>query len=365
MRLMPRQTIPLFFYVFLSSCGGGVVSTAGIDDTAGTADSTNIAVSSAGLGIVEPLDSLGLRFVTPPIELSGTAVSYASDVAYDVDALTTFDIFLPESAQPTGAIIYVHGGGFTGGDKSAIYEDNLSDHIRDSLAQGVAFATINYRLLGDSDSTGVIKSLSDSRRALQFIRHHASELNIDPARIAMYGESAGAGTSLWLAYHDDMGDLNNADPVLRHSTRIAAVGALETQASYDITRWENDVFPEYGITLSGLQALSPELAQRLLSFYGASSSQDLDSDAVRAYREDVDLLGLMSVDDPDTWLKNAEQPLMFPISGTVLFHHAFHARELLEQANRVGLNNVSYIPELGINDASGEDVIPFLVRHIQ
>ena len=259
----------------------------------------------------------------------------------------------------------MHGGGFTSGDKSAIYQGESAEDIRESLNQGIAFASINYRLLSATDAEGVIKPLGDSRRALQFMRHNASVLNIDPSRVAMYGASAGAGTSLWLAYHDDMADANNADPVLRQSTRIAAVGAIETQASYDINRWESDVFVDYGITISGLQVFSPILAQRLMSFYGVSSSEELDSDAIVAYREDVDLLSLMSADDPDTWLRNAEQPLAVPTTAGVLFHHAFHARELREQANAVGITNVSYIPTLGVTDASGEEVIDFLIRHIQ
>lgn len=341
---MPFRCVLLVLSALLGGCGGGGVST-----------SNSVSEESV----------LALGFVTAPIDLSGIAARFASDVPYGSDSLNRFDIFLPESAQSTGLIIYVHGGGFTSGDKSTIYQDEFADDIRESLSSGVAFATINYRLLSTADSDGVMKPLSDSRRALQFMRHHANALNIDPSRVAMYGESAGAGTSLWLAYHDDMADANNADSVLRQSTRLAAVGAIETQASYDITRWESDVFIDYGITISGLQTLSPILSQRLLSFYGVSSVEQLNSEAISAYRADVDMLSLMSIDDPVTWLRNAEQPALSLLTAGVLFHHPFHAREIREQANAIGLTTVSYIPELGIADASGEQLIPFLLRHIQ
>jgi para-nitrobenzyl esterase len=341
MKLTPFRCVLLLLMVFVSSCGSGGVST-----------------GSSG-------NALTLSFGTSPIELSGIAASFASDVAYGAAGLNTFDIFLPNASQPTGLIIYVHGGGFTGGDKSSIYQNNMADDIRDSLSQGVAFASINYRLLEAVDSEGVIKPLGDSRRALQFLRYHANTLNIDPSRIAMYGESAGAGASLWLAYHDDMADTSNTDPVLRQSTRIVAVGAIETQASYDITRWETDVFVDYGITIDGVQAISPLLGQRLMSFYGVTRIEQLDSDAIVAYRADVDMLGLMSADDPDTWLRNSEQALGIPLSAELLFHHAYHAREIREQAITIGLTNVSYIPQLNVMDPSGENVIPFLIRHIQ
>lgn len=341
MKLTPYRCALLLFSAFISGCGSGGVST-----------------GSSG-------SALNLNFGTSPIELSGIAASFAGDVAYGATGLNTFDIFLPNAAQPTGLIIYVHGGGFTGGDKSAIYQNNMADDIRDSLNQGIAFASINYRLLDTVDTEGVIKPLGDSRRALQFMRYHANTLNIDPSRIAMYGESAGGGTSLWLAYHDDMADADNVDPVLRQSTRIAAVGAIETQASYDITRWETDVFVDYGITIDGVQAISPIIGQRLMSFYGVTGLEQLDSDPIVAYRADVDMLGLMSADDPDTWLRNSEQALVIPLSAGLLFHHAYHAREIREQAINIGLTNVSYIPQLNVMDASGENVIPFLIRHIQ
>lgn len=341
MKPIPIRCVLLLLGALVSGCGGD----GGSNSEADTAFTIN--------------------YVAAPIELSGIAAQFASDVSYGPETRNTFDIFLPNADQPTGLIIYVHGGGFTSGDKTTIYQGDSADAIREALAQGVAYASINYRLLSTMDSEGVIKPLSDSRRALQFMRYQADVLNIDPSKVAMYGESAGAGTSLWLAYHDDMADLDHADPVLRQSTRIAAVGAIETQASYDINRWEEDVFVDYGITIDGVQAFSPGLAQQLFSFYGVSDAAQLDSNAIAAYRADVDMLGLMSADDPETWLSNAEQPLMVPTNAGLFFHHAYHAREIWENANTIGLQTVAYIPQLGVVDASGEQLIPFLIRHIQ
>lgn len=328
----------------LSGCGAGGVTTA----SGGTSNT-----------------SLNVAYSEPPIELLGAVVSYASDIAYDSYDRTTFDIFLPQANEPTGLIIYVHGGGFTGGDKSAIYQGTGVSEIQSAINQGVAFATINYRLLDTVDADGVIKPMGDSRRALQFIRYHADQFNIDTSRIAMYGNSAGAGTSLWLAFHDDMADPINPDPVLRQSTRVAAVGAIETQASYDIYRWESDVFIDYALTIDALRQASPILSQRLLSFYGVTDTEGLESNEVIAYRADVDLLRLMSIDDPNMWLENSEQAVAFPISTTQLFHHPFHARELKEQADAIGLTNVAYVPAIGVSDPSEEEVVPFLLRHVQ
>ena len=50
---------------------------------------------------------------------------------------------------------------------------------------------------------------------------HSPEFNLDKARVAAMGGSAGAGTSLWLAFHDDLADPASPDPVLREFLEAA------------------------------------------------------------------------------------------------------------------------------------------------
>ena len=72
--------------------------------------------------------------------------------------------------------------------------------------------------------------LHDAARALQFIRSKAIEWNIDKNRVGATGGSAGACSSLWLAFHPDMADAKSSDPVARESTRLlcAAVNGAQT-----------------------------------------------------------------------------------------------------------------------------------------
>ena len=46
---------------------------------------------------------------------------------------------------------------------------------------------------------------------------------------------------MWIGFQDEMADPQNSDPVLRESTRVDAIGALETQATYDLVRWETEI----------------------------------------------------------------------------------------------------------------------------
>ena len=57
--------------------------------------------------------------------------------------------------------------------------------------------------------------------------------NFDPKRIAVTGGSAGAASSLWLAYHDDLADPKSKDPVLRQSSRVCGAVAMGGQTTLD------------------------------------------------------------------------------------------------------------------------------------
>lgn len=301
---------------------------------------------------------------TSPVLFAGVDAQFYSDIAYGPHEANSFDVFLPAAEQVTGLVIYIHGGGFTGGDKADIYdaERGAPAHIQAFLARGIAFASINYRLLQDVDTDGVIKPLTDSARALQFMRYYAQSFNIDKDQVVLYGASAGAGTSLWLAFSDDMADAQAVDPVLGESTRVLAAGAIETQGTYDLVRWETDVFNEFGITLAIIAQFG--LEQRLFSFNGISSLDDLYTPEGEAYRDRIDLLELMTVDDAPIFIENSRWPASLPLDVGALQHHANHGLVLQQRAEQIGLPAVVYLPELGITDPSGENIVDFLLRHV-
>ena len=58
-------------------------------------------------------------------------------------------------------------------------------------------------------------------------------MELQSGRIAVIGGSAGAASSLWLAYHDDMADPKSDDPVLRQSSRVCGAVAMGGQTTLD------------------------------------------------------------------------------------------------------------------------------------
>lgn len=151
-----------------------------------------------------------------------------ANVPYGTHPKQVLDFWKAESAQPTPLLFFIHGGGWTGGDKSR------AGGVNECLKAGISVVSVEYRFIQDANAAGVkppVKwPLEDAARALQFVRSKAAEWNIDKKRIGASGGSAGACSSLWLAFHDDMADPKSSDPVARESTRLwcAAVNGPQT-----------------------------------------------------------------------------------------------------------------------------------------
>src|SRR5207248_3843939 len=120
------------------------------------------------------------------------------------------DVYLPETAEATWrrpAMIAIHGGGFLFGDKA-----EMTNLCRELAARGYACFSINYRLVPD-DPPGsaqdayartVLAAVQDAHRATQWVLANAVQYHIDPTKLFIGGSSAGAVTSMLLAYNPDI-----------------------------------------------------------------------------------------------------------------------------------------------------------------
>jgi acetyl esterase/lipase len=150
-----------------------------------------------------------------------------ADVRYGEHERNVLDFWKAESDRPAPLLFFIHGGGWQNGDKSGIA-------VAPYLKAGISVVSINYRFTSQAAAAGVKPPvqapLHDAARALQFVRSKAGEWNIDKERVGASGGSAGACSSLWLAFHPDMADPKSSDPVARESTRLwcAAVNGAQT-----------------------------------------------------------------------------------------------------------------------------------------
>lgn len=154
-----------------------------------------------------------------------------TEVRYGTHERQVLDFWKAESPIPTPVVFVIHGGGWQGGAKEIVHK--FVD-VAALLKAGISVVAINYRFIQIAVAAGIkppVKApLHDAARALQLVRSKAAEWNIDKARIGASGGSAGACTSLWLAFHDDLADPKSADPIARESTRLwcAAVSGPQT-----------------------------------------------------------------------------------------------------------------------------------------
>ena len=154
-----------------------------------------------------------------------------ANVAYGTHERQVLDFWKAESSRPTPVLFNIHGGGWVAGDKTNVAA------LDKYLKAGISVVSINYRYVTQAMLAGakppVQWSLSDAARALQFVRSKAGEWNLDKKRIGASGGSAGACSSLWLAFHKDMADPNSSDPVARESTRLWCAAVTGAQTSLD------------------------------------------------------------------------------------------------------------------------------------
>lgn len=177
----------------------------------------------SSMAVVISLMSVGaaLSAAEPSPQLAPTH----ANVAYGPATRNVLDFWQAKGDGPRPLLVYIHGGGWTSGDKK---QD--TKRYQKFLDKGISCAAINYRLSGEASLPAPVH---DAARAIQFIRTKAAEWNIDTQHIALTGGSAGACTSMWLLLHDDLADVKATDPVLKESTRVCAAAVSAGQTSID------------------------------------------------------------------------------------------------------------------------------------
>jgi para-nitrobenzyl esterase len=158
----------------------------------------------------------------------------APDLAGNPVALK-LDLYQPagDAVRRRPVIIWVHGGGFSGGDKSDGTE------VATRLARrGFLTISLGYRLLapGPCGGTGPVPDYCytaafgaqhDAQAAVRWLRKNAGFLGVDPVRIAMSGESAGAVTALLVGWRsDDPGTSGNPGPSSAIGASLSVAGGL-------------------------------------------------------------------------------------------------------------------------------------------
>ncbi|MGG1239286.1 alpha/beta hydrolase [Bacillus sonorensis] len=114
-----------------------------------------------------------------------TANKNIKNIHYEKEEKQTLDIYTPKTdkKEKHPVIIYLHGGGWTGGDKS-----NVASKPAYFTEKGYVFVSVNYRLHPDVQYNDMAY---DVAKAIQWVTNHADEYQIDQSKINVMGHSAG------------------------------------------------------------------------------------------------------------------------------------------------------------------------------
>ncbi|AHE57086.1 alpha/beta hydrolase [Sphingomonas sanxanigenens] len=177
-----------------------------------------LRIFAAGAMLIAAL-GVGVRsWASAPVERA-----YGSDPRQRLD-------FYPAEGGDAPLIVFVHGGGWSAGDKR-MASGEKPDHF---VARGFAFASVNYRLVPD---VGVADQAADVASAIAWLQREAPRLGVDPRRIVLMGHSAGAHLAALIA--TDPAYLRDAGA--RFETVRGAI--LLDGAGYDIAERMRDAGP--------------------------------------------------------------------------------------------------------------------------
>lgn len=278
--------------------------------------------------------SPGAEQAAPPVAPAAGAQRQApthANVAYGAHERQVLDFWKAESAKPTPLLYYIHGGGWVTGDKAMVGD------VTPYLNAGISVASINYRYVTQAIIAGVKPPVEwpirDIARALQFVRSKATEWNIDKERVGGSGPSAGACSSLWLAFHPDLADPKSNDPVARESTRLWCAAVFAAQTTLDplpMKEWTPN--SRYGGHAFGFMPDPDNIKTRDTQFAEFLTARETVLPWIKEYSP----MEHMTADDPPIYLHYAAPPALGEVQKDPT-HTANFGVKLQEKARSIGI----------------------------
>jgi len=264
-----------------------------------------------------------------------------ADLSYGPHAMNVLDFWKAKGDGPRPLLVYIHGGGWVGGDKK-----QPAAAFRPYLDKGVSYVAVNYRLTGEASLPAPVH---DAARAIQFIKSKADEWNIDKTRIALTGGSAGACTSMWILLHDDLADPKSPDPLLRESTRVTAAAVRSGQTSID----PKVIEPWLGPNVLKHRMINMAVGEKTIE--GALERYDRHRDLYVEFSP----YNHLTADDPPLLMTYGNNMTLPSEDAGHGIHHPVYGVKMKEKADRVGHETHLLIEGVSQSDeyASAQDFL--------
>ncbi len=138
-----------------------------------------------------------VEYVPPP--LARPTLSHANCYVAEPPGFRPLhlDLHVPKGDGPFPVVLWIHGGGWTSGSRVMLPETVAPHGFHERMVgRGYAVADVDYRLALEAQYP---TQLVDIQSAIRWLRHFAGQLNLDPLRFAVLGESAGAHLAMMVA----------------------------------------------------------------------------------------------------------------------------------------------------------------------
>jgi len=155
-----------------------------------------------------------------------------ADVSYGPEAHQLMDICVPPKGDGPFPVVLFYGGIWK--------SDKHVPDVNRFFPNHCAVIGVETRGMQDASKDKISPPISvvllDARRAVQFVRLHAAEWNLDPRRIAVAGGSQAAIPALYVACAGEQANAQSSDPVERVSTKVVCAGSYRGPGSIDPKR---------------------------------------------------------------------------------------------------------------------------------
>lgn len=157
-------------------------------------------------------------------------VSEKLDLPYGTEATTQLDVFYPSSIEGTDTklpvIMWVHGGAWISGTKA-----HVANYLRIIADKGFVTVGIDYALAPGAKYPTPVRQANE---ALAYLVANATDLHIDPSRIFLAGDSAGAQIAAQLANVITSPDYSKEMGITPAIDRSQLHGAVLNCGGYDV-----------------------------------------------------------------------------------------------------------------------------------
>ena len=273
------------------------------------------------------------------------------NISYGADKKNKLDLWVADTKLKTPFVIYIHGGGFGAGNKSAAYTKDNFKKIKKLLENNISFATIDYRFKNNDDF--LLSSFNDAKRALQYLKFYSDKYNLQKSKVALMGASAGATSSLWIGLQDDLSDKKSKDPVLRESTKVSCIVGIAAAHSLNLIRWKDMA----NVDEAYLKSIFEKYLGKM------DTEKWMERSFNKNYISEVDFFEKMDSNDPPIFIINYGKNTK-PKNIADFHHNPLHAKLLKNRADSLKIKNVVYAPGIGIIDKSNKDMVDFIIENL-